>query len=166
MKIALTQGMCAEIDDADYALVNEFKWHVTKRRTTWYARTNVGRKQLFMHRLLLPNVPRVDHVDRDGLNNKRSNLRPASTSENGGNSGLNRKNSSGYRGVCRYRNRWLAFIGGKKRRTYLGSFATPEAAARAYDKAARERYGEFAYQNFPTVSGQVAQWQSASTEGM
>jgi hypothetical protein len=94
----------------------------------------------------------IDHADRNGLNNHRSNLRQASRSQNASNRRL-RPGPSGFRGVHR-RERgkpWGAWISG----CYIGAFLTPEQAARAYDVAAIDRYGEFATLNFPHCSPPV-----------
>jgi hypothetical protein len=93
----------------------------------------------------------VDHVDRDKLNNRPDNLRPACHSTNGANCAP--RSGSGYKGVYPERGRWAARIGGgahrQTKREYLGCHDTPEQAARAYDRRARELYGEYACLNFP-----------------
>jgi hypothetical protein len=89
----------------------------------------------------------VDHKDRDGLNNRRENLRPCSTRENNANIARD-PSRSGYRGVIAApRGRWHAQIGGGPNHRFLGSFATPLEAPAAYNRAAAARYGEFATLN-------------------
>jgi AP2 domain/HNH endonuclease len=90
--------------------------------------------------------PMIDHRDGDATNNRWSNLRRASASQNGANRGRSRQNSSGYKGVslCRRSGRWEAYITKKRRRMHLGTFDTPEAAHDAYVAAARKLFGEFA----------------------
>jgi hypothetical protein len=90
--------------------------------------------------------PMIDHRDGDATNNRWSNLRRASASQNGANRGRSRQNSSGYKGVslCRRSGRWEAYIRKKRRRMHLGTFDTPEAAHDAYVAAARKLFGEFA----------------------
>jgi len=90
--------------------------------------------------------PMVDHRDGNSTNNRWSNLRRATPSQNTANSRRSRLNTSGYKGVSWYRRsgRWLAVIGKHGRLIYLGLFDTPEAAHAAYVEAARKLFGEFA----------------------
>jgi hypothetical protein len=106
-----------------------------------------------MHRVLL-NAPaslHVDHVNGNGLDNQRSNIRLATPGENQHNGRLRKNNSSGFKGVSWVTRdkRWQVsiWLGGKQRA--LGRFQNLEDAARAYDNAARELFGEFARLNFP-----------------
>jgi hypothetical protein len=102
-----------------------------------------------MHRLIMaaPDGIGVDHINGDGLDNRRANLRLASQRDNSANMAVRASSATGFKGVSwKRRNRkWQAQIG----RTYLGIFASAEEAARAYDHAAREAWGEFAHLNFP-----------------
>jgi HNH endonuclease/AP2 domain len=90
--------------------------------------------------------PMIDHRDGDPTNNRWSNLRRATASQNGANSRRPRDNSSGYKGVflCRGSGRWRARVGKGGRKIHLGTFDTPEAAHAAYVAAARKLFGEFA----------------------
>lgn len=161
MEIALNHGKVVIIDDADAPLVAGYRWRAGRGRNTWYAYTVIRRdgKRLAprMHQVIM-NSQRgeiVDHRDRDGLNNRRSNLRKCTTAQNICN-GCNRKNNtSGFHGVSwdKSRQRWSAAIKYSRRMTHLGRHATAEAAARAYDAAARQYHGEFARLNFPEVEG-------------
>lgn len=93
---------------------------------------------------------RIDHKDRNKQNNALVNLRPCVCSQNSGNSGLARHNTSGFRGVSMnsHSRKWHAQIKVNGKQTYLGRFDTPEEAARRYDVAAREHFGEFATLNY------------------
>jgi len=91
----------------------------------------------------------IDHIDGNGLDNRRQNLRPANESTNGANRAISSNNTSGFKGVVRSRTKWGAVITPSGRKVWLGTFLTPEDAARAYDAAAAVYFGEFARLNFP-----------------
>ena len=101
-----------------------------------------------MHRQLLPGVKIVDHEDRDGLNNRRKNLRDATPRQNVLNRKLQTSNKSGYRGVHTFKGRYRAQIQDHGRKLDLGTFSNPIDAARAYDKAARKLFGNWVPLNF------------------
>ena len=104
-----------------------------------------------MHREILglkPEDPDVDHWDGDGLNNRRGNLRPCTKAQNCCNRGVSKNNLSGYKGVRRSGTKWTARIRFKRKLKYLGIFPTAHDAASAYDDAAIELFGEFAWTNF------------------
>lgn len=158
IEIPLTRGMVAVIDAADFDLVAGFKWYAKKHGKTFYAATNgprPERRQLQMHRLILglphDDERETDHVDGDGLNNRRSNLRTAARQQNNCNKGLQVNNSSGFKGVHWHvtDKLFIARIQKDGRRIYLGHFKDPSEAARAYDRAAAEHHGAFARLNFP-----------------
>lgn len=106
------------------------------------------RKIVMMHNFI-SGYRSTDHRDRNGLNNQRANLRAATTAQNSRNTGLRANNSSGFKGVHATRGRWRAVLRVDGRRHHLGYFATAEAAGRAYDAAAVDLCGEFAWLNFP-----------------
>lgn len=149
IEIPLTRGLVALIDDTDESLVASFKWYARDNKLTRYAARSIRRPEgvstLYMHRLLTGWVA-VDHRNGDGLDNRRENLRQASALENAVNRSQ-RTHSSRFKGVTwnEARRQWRAQI----QRTYLGSFASEEAAALVYDDAARQLFGEFAAFNFP-----------------
>lgn len=157
-EIQLTRGYVALVDDEDYEWLSQWNWCVhVGARGELYAhrrkRSSEGRGHVLMHRLIMgaPDGQQVDHIDRDGLNNQKGNLRLASRSMNSINRGVFKNNTSGYRGVgyVRHSQKWRARIDVDGVQTYLGIFDSPEAAARAYDKAALELHGSLAQLNFP-----------------
>ena len=127
---------------ADKDLVAQHNWHINGRG---YVACGIGGKTILMHRLILGFPPGVDHKDGNQLNNTRNNLRLATGTQNMGNRRMNRNNKTGYRGVQVFRDRYRVFLGKK----YIGVFMNKDRAAKAYDKAALDYFGEFARLNFP-----------------
>lgn len=148
--IQLTQGKETIVDDEDYDfLCKEIKWSYDGRYARgWSKKLN---KKLRMHRMIAERMGitgNVDHKDRNRLNNQRNNLRIANQSQNIANSNRNGKSISGYKGVYPARRKWMARIQVNYKFVNIGYFETAEEAARAYDKAARNFFGEFACTNF------------------
>lgn len=151
------------VDDADYELVAQYRWHVREATYTGlrsngpYAQTNVPvpgptrrYRSVGMH-TLITGWPFVDHVDHDGLNDQRANLRAATPGQNNANSRSHANGSSPFKGVHWYKagHNWRAKIVVEGVKCHLGQFAAEEDAARAYDAAALAAWGEFAHLNFP-----------------
>lgn len=140
----------ALVDDEDYErVVAAGPWYVRSHGYTNYALS--GKVSWQMHSFIMDGVG-VDHINGDGLDNRRSNLRFANQSQNMANQRLRSDNTSGYKGVTGPRGKagvWMAQIYHRGRNKNLGYYATAEAAARVYDAAARETFGEFARPNFP-----------------
>lgn len=143
--VHLTQGMTAEVDDEDAPLVFSIKWHAVRARHTSYAAGRVDGRTVYMHRFLL-GVDRglhVDHIDRNGLNNRRQNLRACTPAENSRRR-IAPKDGLGLRGVWVKGNRFVAQIGHGGKFLYLGSFGTAAEASAAYQAAAAKLFGAFA----------------------
>ncbi len=153
-QIPLTQGKFAIVDDEDFEWLNRLKWFANqnrKEKEKWYAMRIDGKKTIRMHREIT-NAPKdmhVDHKDNNGLNNTRENLRVCTNSQNQANSEKDSKNSSGYKGVYRDKNKWRAELKKNGKKVLDKTFSDITDAARAYDKAAAEHFGEFAKLNFP-----------------
>lgn len=161
--LTLTRGLVALIDDGDFDRVRQIEWYASKpngKRTTIYARskTKVNGQYTSLHRFVMeaPGNLCVDHINGDGLDCRRSNMRLATTSQNLHNRGPLASNTSGYKGVTKQDSRWAVFIRHNGEPIYLGRFKGKVEAAKAYDAKARELYGEFAYQNFPKQAGPAA----------
>ncbi len=158
-KIPLTQGKFALVDDEDYEWLMQWKWcyRPNKKRKQVYAyrRETVNGKRIvfLMHREILK--PRrglvIDHINNNGLDNRRKNIRICSYAQNSRNSEARKtKKYSKFKGVSRKRNHlgervyWYARIHFGDTRLYLGSFKTEKEAHEAYKQAAMKYHGEFA----------------------
>lgn len=148
--VPLTRGLEAVIDAADVDLVSGVNWTVSGCWRTFYVKRGEyidgGLRTIYMHRVLTGDVKgtQVDHIDCNGLNNRRNNLRLATPSENTRNIRIRRTNTSGYKGVARYKNKWVAYIMLNRKQKHLGYFDTAEAAHAAYVDAAHQLHGKFA----------------------
>lgn len=158
--IPLAQGKTVLVDAALYDELSRWKWRAKKIRHQWYAVRWVGHDQMiYMHRYILgitdPKL-KCDHRDGNGLNNLRTNLRVATTSQNGYNSRRKSSNKSGFIGVSWHKRhgKWASEIMVQRRRIHLGSFDDPKIAAQARDRAAIALHGEFAKLNFDKRSSE------------
>lgn len=150
--IQLTKGKFARVDEEDFLFLSSRRWYAYQNTHAWYARNDaVG----LMHREVARRAGldilglEVDHINGDGLDNRRKNLRAATKSQNRANQ--TRKvagKTSKYKGVSwsRDRRKWRADIKVDGKRKNLGRFDTQEEARDAYNKAAQEAFGEFASQ--------------------
>lgn len=156
-EIPLTQGKVALVDDEDYERLIVHKWHATRMRNVFYAvrhdNCNPARRLIYMHHEIIgkPGLGfKADHVNNDSLANLKGNLRIVTDSQ----SNMNRRS---YTGISRFKGvhwrkvdkKWKAQIQIDGTQKHLGYFISEEAAARAYDAAATELFGEYARLNFP-----------------
>ena len=155
-EIALTRGQVTLVDDDMYEELNCHKWHAAWDHKHWYAARwaptiNGKRHKLYMHRVITDAQPGqdVDHEDRDGLNNRRDNLRLCTSSQNNANSRKRVGCSSRYKGVTWHKqtSKWQAQIKAQRTQIYLGLFDDEWEAALSYNEAATEHFGEFARLN-------------------
>lgn len=150
--ISLTQGKVAIVDDKDFEWLNQFKWYAMRSTNNWYASRVVKRfgnqRSILMHREITraPVGMDVDHINHDGLDNQRSNLRVCTRSENLANQSAKPNNTSGRKGVSwdARTKKWIAFISQNNKTRNLGRFGTIEEAHVAYSQEARNIFGEFA----------------------
>lgn len=159
-RIPLSQGKYALVDDADYERVSQYKWYCTNgyavRREQ---RVHGGKKRIKafrMHREIIDAPPGldVDHINRNRLDNRRDNLRFATPTQNAINRGP-QPGTSRFKGVSWFKlnNVWRAKIGINGEKVHIGCYDNEIEAAKAYDDAAHEHFGEFAYLNFPERFG-------------
>lgn len=147
-KIPLTQGQFALVDDIDYEYLCQWKWYARKARHGFYAcRGNWedGRQKIVrMHRVVAARKgiesSDPDHINRNPLDNRRSNLREASNKQNQENVGLRSDNTSGHRGVYWDRNKWRARIKHNGKLLHLGSFDELKDAIAARKHAERKYF--------------------------
>lgn len=159
--IYLNNNLIAFVDEIYYDYINQWNWFEHKRQNRLYSYAirnhQLGDNNIprLMHRLIwfrnIPDNPdlEIDHIDGNGLNNLKENLRTATRSQNGINRGPNSRNMSGYKGVTwnRARLKWQAQIGLRKEIIKLGVFRDVKGAARAYNRAAYHYFREFAWLN-------------------
>jgi hypothetical protein len=143
------------IDKEDEERVREYNWYCDDHG---YIRNKTYK--LMLHRFIM-NVTDptklIDHINYDKLDNRKSNLRVVTHSQNMQNQKKYCNNTTGYKGVYLIKNqKWRAIITINKKRKHLGSYHTAEAAAHAYDSAARIYHGEYARYNFPLPGEQSA----------
>lgn len=157
-EILLTKGMSSLVDDEDFEMLSKFKWYAEKTKSTHYAmcyfyNTDKNRKDHYrMHRKILGCTNRtevIDHIDGNGLNNQKSNLRICTQAQNRLNSKKRLNNKSGFIGVSLFENKvYRARIHMNKKEYHLGYFKTAIEAAIHRDKIAKSMHGEFAVLNF------------------
>lgn len=148
--IPLTQGYVTVVSDEDAEKVLPFSWSLlTGSSGNKYCIGNVNGTMILLHRHIMnaEDNELIDHKDRNGLNNQRNNLREASFSFNARNVSARRNNTSGFKGVHKQGNGWVAYVTENRRRIYLGYYESKEQAARAYDVFVLANFGEAAVTN-------------------
>lgn len=153
-KIKLSQGKYALVDNEDFDVISKYKWYYANgyaQRSQYMGGGRSNKKVIVqqMHRLIMgsPDGKMVDHKNHDCLDNRKSNLRVCSRTENRRNARKHSNNKSGYKGVWFENGKFRSAIWNGIKNINLGTFSTAKEAALAYDSAAISRYGEFAYTN-------------------
>lgn len=154
-RIPVRGATSAFVDDAHYDHLRRFRWGITKNGyVIGHRRLSSGRYEtVYMHSEVLwvhgLEAKMVDHRNRNRLDNQYHNLRECTRRSNNANSGPHIDNTSGFKGVSfkKSHNKWVAKLRVQGKQLHLGYFDDPRDAARAYNKAALEHFGEFAYLN-------------------
>lgn len=150
--IPLTRGMLALVDDEDYDRLSRFKWYAQRSRDKFYAARRELGKLVLMHRdIMNPQDGLViDHREvYQTLNNQKDNLRIATHAQNHQNAPKRKSvTSSRFKGVCKFRNKWQAYIQVSGKKINLGTYSTEKEAALAYNSSSLEHFGEFAKLNW------------------
>jgi hypothetical protein len=163
--IRLSQELYAKVDPEDFYKLIKYKWHARQSSRTYYANrievTKKQRKGISMHRFVMSEALKgygvemqVDHINGDGLDNRKVNLRLATAAQNSRNRRQCRGKSSKYKGVSfiKPKGKYVAEITCNGKRMSLGHFKSEVKAAKAYDEAAKKYHGEFACLNFPEMT--------------
>jgi hypothetical protein len=149
--IPLTQGYFAIVDADDYENLSQYKWHVKVKRNGCYACRAEGKKKISMHRQILNAPPGMhcDHINHNGLDNRKANLRLCTPQQNSFNQRPRANSTSSYKGVFwdALKRKWRAQIKHNNRFIHIGYFECEADAAIAYDDYAIDLLGEFAWLN-------------------
>ena len=155
-RIPLTQDKYALVDDEDFERINQYKWYANNEHGIWYAirsirKTNGKQTIQRMHRIIMdaPNGFETDHVNHDGLDNRKRNLRICTHAENQHNRKL-QDGTSKFKGVSWHEatKKWQAKITSNGKLIHLGVYDNEITAALAYNIKAKDLFGDFVYLNF------------------
>ncbi len=142
-------------DDPDADWIHNLRWEIDKDGYAVSRRKGREDRRKLMHRLVMgaSALDIVDHRNGNRLDNRRTNLRFCTRSQNGINAGVKKNNTSGFKGVSKLGNVWRAYINADWKQIHLGCFPTAELAASARENAERRMYGEFAFDGGFRVKG-------------
>lgn len=172
------KGYDVQIDDEDWDRVSQYRWRTSKKKNTdtVYIRAhqyiNDKRVDITLHRFIMGcrygDGTMVDHINHDTLDNRKNNLRFCTGQENNQNRRKPVVNTTGYKGirVSTGNNRWGAVVSLNRKNTRVGTYSTPEEAARMYDMLAIKLQGEFACTNFPKTHYSIQDIENAYTEAL
>jgi hypothetical protein len=161
LEIPLSKGFVALVDADMFDELSSFRWSLRQNHGNNYARAWSAGANILMHRVVMraKKGQIVDHINRNGLDNRRSNLRFVTSLQNLMNS--RPKSKHGYKGLSLDNRRdakpWQAIARVNGRPKSLGYYATREEAALAYDRMMIKLYGEYAYLNFPALSKETGE---------
>lgn len=149
--IELTKGYSTIVDDDDFEWLNQYSWYADRCDNNYYVSARINGKKTRMHRFILsaPIGILVDHINTNTLDNRRSNLRLATKSQNDMNRRKQHNKSSIYKGVrlIKKNKHWSAQIKLNGQVQHLGTYTDEVAAAQAYNNAAINLFGEYARLN-------------------
>jgi hypothetical protein len=159
--IPLTQGQFAIVDAGDYERLSQYKWCLSGKKGQYYAVRKEHGKIIRMHHEII-DVPAgmfCDHINHNGLDNRRCNIRICTPAQNGYNRLPNRNGTSRYKGVCWHKQarKWVAEICFNNHSIHIGYYDYEEDAAIAYDDMAIRLFGEFACLNYH-CRPEIKQW--------
>lgn len=139
------------VDDSDYAELSKLRWYTIDCKGVSYALVAGSKPITYMHRLIMnaPSETYVDHINRNGLDNRRENLRVTTQSQNIANAKMFSSNTSGFKGVTLMRGKWHAQIKYKKHNACSGNMPDLVTAALVRDELARRLFGEPTFINLP-----------------
>jgi hypothetical protein len=159
--LPLTKDKFALVDDDDYYWLSQWNWFAVEIKNTWYARRSKKKGvlrsnekyEIYLHRIVMrcSNIDFViDHLDKNGLNNQKENLRICTKSENNKHTSSHKNSSSQYLGVSydKNRNKWSANLMNNGKKILFKRYNTEIEAAKAYDITAKTQFGVYANLNF------------------